>query len=97
MAFEFNIEKNLFSVNDGKSDWNLELNLVSWNGRPASYDIRKWSEDHEKMSKGVTLNEEEVIKMFQEGIRVLKELTGEDLTKPVITETEGEEVPLPFG
>lgn len=96
MAFEYKIEKNLLSVNDGKSDWNLELNLVSWNGRPASYDIRKWSQDHEKMSKGVTLTEDEVVKLFQAGIGVLKELTGEDPTKPVIPDDSGD-VSLPFG
>ena len=37
-----------------------ELNLVSWNGRKAKYDIREWSPDHEKLGKGVTLSEEEL-------------------------------------
>lgn len=96
MAFEYKVEKNLLSVNDGDSDWNLELNLISWNGRPATYDIRKWSPDHEKMSKGVTLNEIEVIKLFQAGIEVLKNITGEDPIKPVITESDADSVPLPF-
>lgn len=96
MAFEYKVEKNLLSVNDGDSDWNLELNLISWNGRLATYDIRKWSPDHEKMSKGVTLNETEVIKLFQAGIEVLKNITGEDPTKPVITENYTDSVPLPF-
>jgi hypothetical protein len=39
--------------------WTKELNLVSWNGREAKYDIREWSEDHKKMGKGITLGRDE--------------------------------------
>lgn len=39
--------------------WNLELNRVSWNGKPAKYDLRAWSKDHDKCGKGVTMTEEE--------------------------------------
>ena len=38
---------------DGK--WRLELNRISWNGREPKYDLRKWSPNHEKMGKGVTV------------------------------------------
>lgn len=50
--------------------WNLELNRVSWNGKPPKYDLRAWSEDHSKCGKGVTLTEEEVraLKYVLEGI-----------------------------
>lgn len=41
-------------------NWNLELNLISWNGREAKYDIRSWSPDHTKMSKGITLTADEL-------------------------------------
>jgi hypothetical protein len=51
--------------------WTKELNLVSWNGREAKYDIREWSEDHQKMGKGVTLGKDEA--------RVLVGLLGQDL------------------
>ena len=36
-----------------------EVNLVSWNGRPPKVDIRDWNADHSKMTKGLTLTEEE--------------------------------------
>lgn len=38
-----------------------ELNLVSWNGSKPKYDIRDWSADHQKLSKGITLTAEELI------------------------------------
>lgn len=59
--FSFSIEKNLGVISQGKGGWNLELNFVSWGGRPAKYDIRSWSADHEKMGKGITLTQEEVV------------------------------------
>jgi len=36
------------------------VNLVSWNGNPAKYDIRDWAPNHEKMGKGITLTCEEM-------------------------------------
>lgn len=40
--------------------WKKEINLVSWNGSAAKYDIREWDPSHERMSKGVTLKENEM-------------------------------------
>ena len=59
--FSFSIEKNLGVISQGKGGWNLELNFVSWGDRPAKYDIRSWSADHEKMGKGITLTQEEAV------------------------------------
>ena len=59
--FSFEIVKSIGTVAEGKGGWNLELNLVSWGGRPAKYDIRSWSPDHEKMGKGLTLTKEELV------------------------------------
>lgn len=48
---------------DGK--WRLELNRISWNGREPKYDLRKWAPDHEKMGKGVTLTDGELLKLCE--------------------------------
>ena len=58
--FLFEIVKNIGIVSEGKGGWNLELNLVSWGGRPAKYDLRSWSPDHQKMGKGSTFSKEEL-------------------------------------
>nr|WP_308699393.1 PC4/YdbC family ssDNA-binding protein [Mycoplasma zalophidermidis] len=42
------------------SGYTKELNLVSWNDGEAKYDIRDWSEDHARSSKGITLTLEEL-------------------------------------
>lgn len=59
--FSFEIAQQLGIVAEGKGGWNLELNMISWGGRPAKYDLRSWSPDHKKMSKGITLTKEELV------------------------------------
>lgn len=58
--FSFEITERFGTLAEAKSGWTTELNKVSWGGRPAKYDIRSWSPDHEKMGKGITLTEEEL-------------------------------------
>ena len=48
-------------LSESARGWTKELNLVSWNGREPKYDIREWDPEHEKMGKGVTLTEEELV------------------------------------
>lgn len=59
--FSFSIQENVGTLSEGKGGWKLELNLVSWGGRPAKYDLRSWSPDHQKMGKGLTLTKEDLI------------------------------------
>lgn len=40
-------------------DWTKELNRVSWNDRPAKFDLRDWNHEQGKMRKGITLTDEE--------------------------------------
>jgi len=55
----FSIERRIGVLSEGSRGWKKELNLVSWNEREAKLDLRDWSEDHLKMSKGITLTREE--------------------------------------
>ena len=57
----FKIKESLGVLSESSRGWKKELNLVSWNGREPKYDIREWDPEHEKMGKGVTLTEEEII------------------------------------
>lgn len=56
---EYEIIEEIGVLSENARGWRKELNKVSWNGRPPKYDIRDWSEDHEKMGKGITLIDEE--------------------------------------
>ncbi|MPQ43162.1 YdbC family protein [Clostridium tarantellae] len=57
---KFEIEKELGSISESSKGWKKELNLISWNGKEAKYDLRDWSPNHEKMGKGITLTIEEL-------------------------------------
>lgn len=43
----------------------LELNRISWNGNEPKYDLRRWSPNREKMGKGVTMSEKELIALYE--------------------------------
>jgi len=58
---KFEIVKKIGVLSQSEKSWAKELNLVSWNDREPKYDIREWSPEHDKMSKGVTLSKEELL------------------------------------
>ena len=60
---KYEIIEQLGVLSESEKGWKKELNLISWNGREPKYDLRDWSENHEKMGKGITLSEEEAIKL----------------------------------
>ena len=57
---KYEIKKSLGVIGEGTKGWKKEVNLVSWNDRKPKLDIRDWDETHEKMGKGITLNEQEI-------------------------------------
>lgn len=65
----FEITKELGVISENAKGWTRELNMVSWNDHDPKYDIRDWSPDHTRMSKGISLTEEEMeqlVKLFNE-------------------------------
>lgn len=62
---KFEIEKHIGVLSENGNGWKKELNLVSWNGRPAKYDIRDWTESHDRMTKGITLSQEEMDNLIE--------------------------------
>lgn len=59
----YEIKEEIAVLSESSKGWTKELNLISWNGKAPKYDLRDWAPDHEKMSKGITLTEEEVRKL----------------------------------
>lgn len=58
---KFEIYETIGTLSQSAKGWSKELNLISWNGNTAKYDLRDWAPDHTKMGKGVTLTKEELI------------------------------------
>ena len=57
--FKYEIVERIAVLSENSKGWSKELNQVSWNGRPAKYDIRDWNHETGKMGKGITLNDDE--------------------------------------
>ncbi len=60
---KFEIKKHHGILSESAKGWTKELNLVSWNDAEPKYDIRDWNPEHEKMGKGITLTEDELLKL----------------------------------
>lgn len=60
---KYEIIEHLGVLSEREKGWKKEINLISWNDREPKYDIRDWSENHEKMGKGITLSEDEAKKL----------------------------------
>ncbi len=60
---KYEIKEKFGILSESAKGWTKELNLVSWNDKEPKYDLREWDSNHEKMSKGITLSKEELIKL----------------------------------
>lgn len=59
--FSFEIIDHICIISEGRQEgYTKELNIVSFNGKPPKWDIREWNSDHTKMTKGLTLTDEEI-------------------------------------
>lgn len=59
----YEIKEHIGIISENKNGWTKELNLVSWNDNDPKYDIRDWNPTHDKMSRGITLTEEEAYEL----------------------------------
>ena len=57
------IEEELGDLSIGSNGWKKQLTYTSWNEREPKFDMRSWDENHEKMTKGITLTKEELLNL----------------------------------
>nr|DAZ32713.1 MAG TPA: hypothetical protein [Caudoviricetes sp.] len=72
-ANNYEIKENILSLpKESDSDiYHKELNLIRWYGKPEKFDIRGWSDDHTKMTKGISLTKDEFINIARAGLEKL--------------------------
>jgi len=61
----FEVEEHIGVIAVTPTGWKKELNMVVWNGMPAKFDIRDWDDDHTHMSRGITMNKDEIKSLYQ--------------------------------
>ena len=62
---KYEIKESYGDLSTNPKGWTKELNLISWNGATAKFDIREWDSSHEKMGKGVTLTLDEAEALYE--------------------------------
>lgn len=62
---EFKVVDKVGVIAGYPTGWSKELNIISWNGGNPKFDIRDWDQEHEHMSRGVTLHEKEAVKLME--------------------------------
>ena len=55
----FDLMERIGVLSRKDNGWTREVNIVSWNDGPGKVDIREWDPDHKRMTRGVTLFEDE--------------------------------------
>lgn len=60
---KYKIVEHFGVLSESANEWKKEINLVSWNDRDPKFDIREWSQEHDKMGKGITLTKDELIEL----------------------------------
>ena len=63
--YNFTIHKEVGIVSEKPSGWTMELNLVSFNGREAMYDLSEWNYDYTALRRGVRLSESDLASLAQ--------------------------------
>ena len=59
----FEIKERIGVLGSKENGWTKEVNIVAWNGAGGKVDVREWDPDHKRMSRGITLFEEEAEKL----------------------------------
>ena len=62
---KFEIIQHFGVMKERKNGWKKELNKVKWGDNDTKWDIREWNEEHDKMSRGITLSDEEAKILFE--------------------------------
>lgn len=62
---KYEVTEHLGVISETPRGWTREVNMISWNGREPKVDVRDWSPEHDKMSKGLTFTKEELDELIK--------------------------------
>lgn len=58
---KYEVVEEIGVLSENSKGWRKELNRISWNDASPKYDLRDWAPNHEKMGKGCTLSQDELM------------------------------------
>ena len=87
-GIEYTIYEHISVLEKHGSGWNLECNVVSWNGGEPKIDIRSWDPSHCRMTRGLALTEEQAETLARSLADRYRQRSARSRTAP---ETDGPE------
>ena len=101
-SVRYDLKEHIGVLSIKDTGWAREVNIISWNGGTPKVDIREWNPKHERMSKGVTLFEEEAEMLtkllarryglrLMDGDHARREFIKDENDAPFTGKTEGAE------
>ncbi len=74
-SITYKVEEKGGIISKTSNGWQKELNKVAWNDGEARFEIRSWSKDHQRMGKGISFTEDELVSLANIliGINCVKE------------------------
>jgi len=60
---QYEVIAKLDVIGESDSGWTKELRVISWKGRKGQFDLRNWSTDGNTMSKGISLQKDDLKKL----------------------------------
>ena len=65
VPLKFHQHLNLAVLSENDRGYTKEVNMVSWNGADAKLDIRNWHPGRARSGKGITLNQDETLALYE--------------------------------
>lgn len=62
MDFEYKVLEHIATLSES-GGYSKQVNLISWNGRKPTIDVRKW--EGSQMQRGISLNRYEATKLIE--------------------------------
>lgn len=60
MEIKCEVLEHIATLSTNRGGWAKEVNVIRWNNCAAVYDIRSWSPDRDRSSKGITFTDYEM-------------------------------------
>ena len=70
------------TIDNREEKWTKEVNVVAWNGGKPKIDVRDWNEKHDRMSRGITLTEDQAMKMTKALVERYRVRSAQEHTTP---------------
>lgn len=84
ITFEIMEHIGTIDVIDGREEkWTKEVNVVAWNGGKPKIDVRDWNEAHDRMSRGITLTEDQAMRMAKALAERFRERSTQEYAAPM--------------